>query len=281
MNNFRIPPSPAWYTQPICSPENGLLYIAGNLTSIAYIPPIEEDNSTKLKANDAACDSPNIQIIQTHNQYVFFINTFNSSAFFYSVNIFLVNRFKSIVCDPNWTSTKWFVTMNEQNIIWVWNLEAAKICRGHKAHVETGKNNHHGRHNDSDSQMGGAMCVTKNRQVLSIDRNAFVRYCLASNTYSLFPDNFILKRGTVSLLQSSPYDMDMIAVGYKNGLIVIANYAGKKTSIKPIFFLIIFNFCIASFCSVRIDHFATFETTWLWNRFIAMDSDGTRIQWKG
>lgn len=134
------------------------------------------------------------------------------------------HRFKSIACDPNWTSSKWFVTMNEQNMIWVWNLETEKICRGHKAHVRNGND----RHGDSDSQLGGAMCITKCRQVLSIDRNAFVRYCLASNTYSVFPDNFILKRGTVSILKTSSYNQDIVAVGYKNGLIVIANYAGKS-----------------------------------------------------
>lgn len=114
--------------------------------------------------------------------------------------------------------------MNEQNMIWVWNLETEKICRGHKAHV-----NSNDRQIDSDAQLGGAMCITKNRQVLSIDRNAFVRYCLVSNTFSIFPDNFVLKRGTVSILKTSPYNQDIIAVGYKNGLIVIANYAGKKT----------------------------------------------------
>lgn len=112
--------------------------------------------------------------------------------------------------------------MNEQNIIWVWNLETGKICRGHKAHT-----NYKGFQGDSDSQLGGAMCISKKRQVFSIDRNAFVRYCMVSNTFSIFPDNFILKRGTVSMLKTSPYNQDIIAVGYKNGLIVIANYAGK------------------------------------------------------
>lgn len=112
--------------------------------------------------------------------------------------------------------------MNEHNAIWVWNLETEKICRGHNAHATFGNN----RRIDSDLQLGGAMCITKNRQILSIDRNAFVRYCLASNTYSIFSDSFITKPGTVSLLKSSPYDQDIIAIGYKNGLIMLANYAG-------------------------------------------------------
>lgn len=68
MNNFRVPPSPTWYTPPVSTPEHGLLYIAGNHTSIAYIPPAQKDDTTKLKANDAIQNGPNIQIIQTHNQ---------------------------------------------------------------------------------------------------------------------------------------------------------------------------------------------------------------------
>lgn len=134
-------------------------------------------------------------------------------------------RFKAIVCDVNWTSTKWFVTMNEQNSISVWDLDTEKICRGHKAHTKNHGNPD--RQHDADAPLGGAMCITKNRQILSIDRNAFVRYCLTSNTYSIFPDSFIRKRGNVTQLTTSPYNQDIVAVGYRSGLILIANYAGR------------------------------------------------------
>lgn len=64
MDNFRIPPSPTWYTPAACTPDNGILYIAGNHTSIAYIPAFDSDT-----VNDG--NPENIQIIQTHNQFVF------------------------------------------------------------------------------------------------------------------------------------------------------------------------------------------------------------------
>lgn len=38
MHDFRVPPSHAWYTTPVCSPDYGLIYIAGNHTAIGYIP---------------------------------------------------------------------------------------------------------------------------------------------------------------------------------------------------------------------------------------------------
>lgn len=159
--------------------------------------------------------------------------------------------FKSIACDLNWSTTKWFVTLNEHNIVWVWDVDTEKICRGHKAHVSAASSNNTDNHNQqriADASLGGAMCITKDRQVLSIDRNAFVKYCLASNTYSTFNENFIVKRGTVCMIKASPYNENMISVGYRNGLIVIANIAGtfERLFINSIFskFLLILHFLI-------------------------------------
>lgn len=59
-----------------------------------------------------------------------------------------------------------------------------------------------------------------------MDRNAIVKYCIASNTYSLLPDNFITKRQTVCILKASPYNENLVGVGYRNGLILIADIAG-------------------------------------------------------
>lgn len=115
--------------------------------------------------------------------------------------------------------------MNEQNIVWVWSLKSEKVCRGHKAHLINDASS-------TDSQLGGAMCITKGGQVLSIDRNAFVRYCIRSNTYAVFDENFIPKRNTVSHLKSSPFDENILAVGYRNGLIIIANTKGGLILLK-------------------------------------------------
>lgn len=71
MDNFCVPPSPAWYTSLVCSPENGLLYIAGNHTTIAYIPPTENvvnNEQSPKKPVDVIQNNRNIQIIQTRNQ---------------------------------------------------------------------------------------------------------------------------------------------------------------------------------------------------------------------
>lgn len=136
---------------------------------------------------------------------------------------------KSIVCDPNWSSSKWFVTMNDHNVISVWNLETESVCRGHKAHQQRHQRNDvegvatpRAPNHNSNSD-GGAMCITKDRHVLSIDRNAFVKYSIASNTYTLFNENLVQKANTVCALKASPYDVDILAIGYRNGLISIVN----------------------------------------------------------
>lgn len=121
--------------------------------------------------------------------------------------------------------------MNEQNVIWVWSLETGKICSGHKAHEMSQNGNAYDKH-DSSSSAGGAMCITRDRQVLSIDQNAFAKYCLASNTYHTLPDNFIPKRNAITLMKSSPYANNMVAFGYRNGLILVANTDGKTITLK-------------------------------------------------
>lgn len=75
MDNFRIPPSPTWYTPAVCTPDNGVLYIAGNHTSIAYIPPGSTD------AHNPSNSDSNVKIIQTHNQLVEIIFDFKISVF--------------------------------------------------------------------------------------------------------------------------------------------------------------------------------------------------------
>lgn len=68
MHNFRIPPSPTWYSHAVCTPNNGFLYIAGNHTSITYIPPIDQNAA---ESNDQTKCSlqleSNLRVIQTPN----------------------------------------------------------------------------------------------------------------------------------------------------------------------------------------------------------------------
>lgn len=126
--------------------------------------------------------------------------------------------------------------MNDHNVISVWDLDTESVRRGHKAHQPPqhrngsddagGPSSMSGHHNGG---IGGVMCITKDRQVLSIDRNNFVKYCLASNTYSTLSTHIIQKPHTVCALKSSPYDCDMLAVGYLNGLILVVDL--KKSAV--------------------------------------------------
>lgn len=116
--------------------------------------------------------------------------------------------------------------MNDHNMIGVWDLATKSMCRGHKAHYRPqngGDSGHRASAANQNNTNGGAMCITKDRQMLSIDRNAFVRYCIVSNTYAVLNEHLIAKPQTVCALKSSPYDNDILAVGYLNGLILVVN----------------------------------------------------------
>lgn len=119
--------------------------------------------------------------------------------------------------------------MNENNLIWVWNVETARIVSGHRAH----ESSHNGNNKNVGVNAGGAMCITRDRQVISADLNALVKFCLVANTYTILPDSFITKRNTISLIKSSPYDVNMVAFGYRNGLILVADMAGKRPHFCP------------------------------------------------
>lgn len=137
----------------------------------------------------------------------------------------LFSSCKAVVSDITWDEgTKWFVTFNDDNSVSVWDLETAAVVRGHRAHCST-KPSKNGTASGGDlsAPLDGAICITNDRQILSIDSHRFVSYCLRSNTYTLFKDDFITKRQRVTVLKSSPYAEHILAVGYKGGLIVIAD----------------------------------------------------------
>lgn len=106
----------------------------------------------------------------------------------------------------------------------MWDLETAAVVRGHRVHCTT-KPSKNGTANGGEpsAPLDGAICISNDRQILSMDSQRFVSYCLRSNTYTLFKDDFITKRQRVTVLKSSPYAEHILAVGYKGGLIVIAD----------------------------------------------------------
>lgn len=112
-------------------------------------------------------------------------------------------------------------------MIWVWDLQMGKIRWAHRGHIAAQRTLDKDK---TSAGIGGAMCITSDRQVLSIDGNAFIKYCLVSNTFTTFADNFINKRHTISLIHSSPYDSNIAALGHHNGLIVLVNIEGRLRS---------------------------------------------------
>lgn len=128
-------------------------------------------------------------------------------------------RCKAVASDTNWDDSRWLVTLKENNELNVWDLDTATIVRGHRAHCVTAAAG------DKHAADGGAVCVTANRQVLTIAGNGFAKFCLRSNTYSMFREDFVSKkrRHRVTVLRPSPYATDLLAMGYNDGLVEIVN----------------------------------------------------------
>lgn len=141
---------------------------------------------------------------------------------FYMLTMLYI-RCKALVSDIIWDQTRWFITLDEENTVATWDLNTETIVRGHRAHCNGG--------NESNTD-DGAMCITSDRKVLTIAADRFSSFCLRSNTYSLFKDDFITKRQRVTAIKASIYTDHIIAVGYKKGLVVIANIKGNHLMTK-------------------------------------------------
>lgn len=107
-------------------------------------------------------------------------------------------------------------------------MNTATVVRGHRAHCDTRSGPSTSRQ-QQQSHDAAAMCITLNREILTITVNGFVKFCLRSNTYSMFRDDFVAKkrRCRVTALKSSPDSADIVGIGYNDGLVEIANIASK------------------------------------------------------
>lgn len=140
----------------------------------------------------------------------------------------LVDRCKAIVCDTTWSETRWFATFKHDNEVNVWDLNTATVIRGHRAHCDkSGAGTSRQQHQQSND--AAAMCITLNREILTITANGFVKFCLRSNTYSLFRDDFVARkrRCRVSALKASPNSADIVGIGYNDGLVEVVNIASE------------------------------------------------------
>lgn len=180
-----IPLPPRYNLTSTCvsTPLNGLIYISSE--TVTYISHIEDFKSV-----------PEVKVFHTRQ------------------------NIKSIDCDPDWSKTKYFAALAEDNSIQVWDTETSKAVIGHKAHIRSFQDEGSGYEMKAVENV--KFCFLKNRNILSIDSSFLVLYCISSNTF-VRSNRIIPKKHEISIVKGSPYNDSIFAVGATNGLIMLVN----------------------------------------------------------
>ncbi|KAJ8913469.1 hypothetical protein NQ315_013849 [Exocentrus adspersus] len=176
MNKLVIPPSANWYETSIlaCAPDNTLIYGARNDIVVIYDVP-----------NDQPAD---IRIIpRAHSQKI--VST--------SIN-------------KNWGNPhKLLVTVAEDNIIKLWDIETRKKKLGHNGHAGHGK-------------IIGATFAGDDRVISVSEGGIIVVWNVTLNQINTLKDIFGLKV-TITCISTCPHATWLTAFGLKNGLVVVTD----------------------------------------------------------
>lgn len=183
-----LPPKYNLTSTCVSTPNDGLLYISPE--TITLISHIEDFKSI-----------PEIKIFHTRQNV------------------------KSIDCDPDWSKTKYFAALAEDNSIQVWDTESSKAVQGHRVHIRAFHDEGSGYERSSVENV--KFCFLKNRNILSIDSSFLVLYCISSNTY-VRSNRIIPKKNDISIVKGSPFDDSIFAAGTSNGLVMLVNYMKEE-----------------------------------------------------
>lgn len=189
MKIIPLPPKYNLTSTCVSTPQNGLLYISSE--TVTYISHIDDFKSV-----------PEIKIFHTRQNV------------------------KSIDCDPDWSKTKYFAALAEDNSIQVWSVDSSKAVLGHKVHIRTFHDEGSG-YDMRTAVENVKFCFLKNRNILSIDSSFLVLYCISSNTY-VRSNRIIPKKHEISIIKGSPFDDSVFAAGTSNGLVMLVNFKKEE-----------------------------------------------------
>lgn len=198
----KIPLTPQWGANGGCvsTPEGGLLYVGSK--NITFIQPLKDGQ-------------PNIQIFYTRQPV------------------------RSIDINPNWAaepltpsdvSHKLFVALFQDNSIQLFDINKDSAIQGHKAHLPAMRCMEGGSRPSSQNGSGDVyvsfMC---NSNILSIDNQDIVIYCIVSNLYYRRPMFISARVHQITALKCSPYNENHFAVGTRKGLVLLCDLAQMVT----------------------------------------------------
>ncbi|XP_011186322.2 protein rigor mortis [Zeugodacus cucurbitae] len=212
----KVPLTPQWNLTNgcVCTPDGGFLYVGSR--SINYVGPIQQ-----VDGADGIKEPPEIKVFHTRQSIL------------------------SIDIDPGWpgsvikaadnatevanthNNAKYFAALAQDNSVQIWNFDLGCAMSGHKAHFSTALY----MEGNGPSPQGDHVLLSymRNRNVLSINAQDIVVYCVASNTYCRRPMFISSRNQTLTVLRCSPYNEHIFAVGTNRGLVVIGDLQSMST----------------------------------------------------
>ncbi|XP_030379613.1 protein rigor mortis [Scaptodrosophila lebanonensis] len=122
---------------------------------------------------------------------------------------------------------KYFAIVGEDLSVQVWDCTAGEAVSGHKAHQHQQEARELGPRYSSRAVV---MSYMSNGNILSMDVNDLVIYCVVSNSYCRRPTFIPSRNHDVTLLRCSPYNDGLFAVGTASGIVMVCDL--RQMSIK-------------------------------------------------
>ncbi|KAM7341864.1 gem nuclear organelle associated protein rigor mortis [Cochliomyia hominivorax] len=219
---IKIPLVPQWNLNSgcVCTPDGGFLYAGSR--SINYISSVESDN-----------EKPLIQCFHTR-QGILSLDVDphwgqrdNSSNGDNGSNENLDNNATGGVKQKE--PAKLFAALLQDNSVQIWDFNKGCAIQGHKAHLAYMRymeGNGPSPQQHASEALISYMC---NRNVLSVDNQDIVVYCVASNSFYRRPIFISSRNHQMTTLKCSPYNENHFAIGTKRGLVLLCDLQKMTT----------------------------------------------------
>lgn len=201
----KIPLVPQWNLNNngcVCTPDGGFLYVGSR--SVNFISCVEGEE-----------DCPAIKVFHTRQ----LILGLDIDPHWGEAVSDLVN-----VSDDGKESEppRLFVVLSEDNSVQIWDFNKGCALQGHKAHLACMR---YMEGNGPFPQHTGPVFVSYmiNRNVLSIDNQDIVVYCVASNSFYRRPMFVSSRNHQFSTMKCSPFNENHFAVGTTRGLVLLCD----------------------------------------------------------
>ncbi|XP_023295717.2 protein rigor mortis [Lucilia cuprina] len=216
----KIPLVPQWNLNNgcVCTPDGGFLYAGSR--SINFISSIEADSET-----------PKIQCFHTRQG----ILSLDVDPHWGQKDSDCGDIGSSEELDKNTAAggkekepAKLFAALLQDNSVQIWDFNKGCAIQGHKAHLAYMR---YMEGNGPSPQHAGEVLISYmcNRNVLSVDNQDIVVYCVASNSFYRRPMFISSRNHQMTSLKCSPYNENHFAIGTKRGLVLLCDLQKMAT----------------------------------------------------